>query len=173
MPHQCVKCGELYPDGNKVLLEGCTCGGKFFFYIKPKNVVEEQKAQEVVKTLTEEEKLKMEQDVKEIIGQKDVEPVVLDIETIRVEKPGKYELDVVDLVKGEPVIYHIGEGKYYIDLANSFKNKEFKVHEEKNKKPKKEKAKKETLKENVKKENKEILEKIENGDNKVEVKKEI
>ncbi len=123
MPHQCVKCGGLYPDGDKALLEGCQCRGKFFFYIRPKNSEEEKKAQEVVTALTEEEKIKMEQDVKEIIGQKDVEPVVLDIETIRIEKPGKYQLDVVDLAKGEPVIYSVGDGKYYIDLASSFKKR--------------------------------------------------
>lgn len=128
MPHQCVKCGELYPDGNSVLLEGCKCGGKFFFYLKPKTpeteikaVENEAKAKEVISNLTEEEKIKMEQDVKEIIGQSDVEPVVLDIETVRVQSPGKYELDIVDIVKGDPIIYKIGEGKYYIDLASSFK----------------------------------------------------
>ncbi|MBI4155330.1 hypothetical protein HY498_04560 [Candidatus Woesearchaeota archaeon] len=121
MPHQCVKCGGMYPDGNKALLEGCQCGGKFFFYIRPQNVESQEKAKEVIQNLSEEEKTKIERDVKEIIGQPDVEPVVLDIETIRVEKPGKYELDVVDLVKGEPVIYKVGDGKYYIDLASSLK----------------------------------------------------
>ena len=32
--HQCVHCGKVYPDGSKALLEGCSCGSHFFFYIK-------------------------------------------------------------------------------------------------------------------------------------------
>ncbi|MBI3034139.1 hypothetical protein HYY72_03185, partial [Candidatus Woesearchaeota archaeon] len=48
------------------------------------------------------------------------EPVFLDLETIRVLKPGKYELDLVQLFKNEPLIYKIDEGKYVIDLVRSF-----------------------------------------------------
>ncbi len=48
-------------------------------------------------------------------------PVVLDVEAIRVLKPGKYELDLVHLFKGEPLIFQLEEGKYMIDLVESFK----------------------------------------------------
>ena len=40
MPNQCVRCGTLYNDDAKELLSGCSCGGKFFFYMKKKDVEE-------------------------------------------------------------------------------------------------------------------------------------
>ncbi|MFL2521236.1 MAG: Zn-ribbon domain-containing protein [Halobacteriales archaeon] len=34
MPHQCTSCGELFSDGSKKMLAGCTaCGGKKFQFI--------------------------------------------------------------------------------------------------------------------------------------------
>lgn len=43
--------------------------------------------------------------------------VVLDIEAIRVIKPGKYLIDVKNLLSQKPVIIKIGAGKYEIDLS--------------------------------------------------------
>jgi predicted nucleic acid-binding Zn-ribbon protein len=61
----------------------------------------------------------------ELIGEEDLDkPVILDIESIRVLKPGQYEIDLVDLFKGKPVIYKLEEGKYIIDLASTFQSKE-------------------------------------------------
>lgn len=35
MPHQCVVCGAVYPNGSKEILTGCSvCGGRKFYYIK-------------------------------------------------------------------------------------------------------------------------------------------
>ena len=35
MPHQCLKCGEIFGDGSPQLLKGCpNCGGNRFFYTK-------------------------------------------------------------------------------------------------------------------------------------------
>lgn len=119
MPHQCVRCNTKYPDGSKELLKGCSCGGKFFFYFKKSEVKE---AQELVVNLTDEEKDQMEKDVFEMIGiEDDLKPVVLNLESIRVLKPGKYQLDVVELFKGKPLVYRIEDGKYIIDLASTFK----------------------------------------------------
>lgn len=37
MPHQCLKCGKVYPDGSSEVLKGCSgCGGTRFFYTKEK-----------------------------------------------------------------------------------------------------------------------------------------
>ena len=47
-------------------------------------------------------------------------PVVLDFESIRVIEPGKYELDLVQLFNGAPLIFKLEEGKYVIDIAESF-----------------------------------------------------
>lgn len=173
MPNQCVHCGKLYPDGNKEILIGCSCGSRFFYFIKKeyyeklinqakgentenlvKNVdsliseepmvikqsIKEPKVilseapKERMKTITEikqtideinkMDKAKMESDVREIIGvsEKEEVPVILDLESIKVIKPGKFEIDVVNLFnKKRPLIYKLEEGKYIIDLASTLK----------------------------------------------------
>jgi predicted nucleic acid-binding Zn-ribbon protein len=39
MPHQCLKCGKIFPEGTSKILQGCPqCGGtKFFYTQKPLN----------------------------------------------------------------------------------------------------------------------------------------
>ncbi|MDP2939705.1 MAG: Zn-ribbon containing protein [Candidatus Omnitrophota bacterium] len=120
MPHQCVRCGKFYPDGSEELLKGCSCGGKFFFYVKKTDI---EQAKQLTVDLTPEEKQQIEADVKEIIGEEieDDQPVVLELENIRILKPGKYEIDLVDLFKGKPLVYKLGQGKYVIDLLTTFK----------------------------------------------------
>ena len=122
MPHQCVRCNTMYQDGSTELLKGCAnCEGKFFFFIKKAEI---QEAKEFVENLTEEEKLQMEKDVFDIVGIEDDEkPVVLELESIRVLKPGKYQLDVVELFKGKPLVYRLEDGKYIIDLVSTFKSR--------------------------------------------------
>ena len=119
MPHQCVRCNKLYADGSEAILKGCDCGGKFFFFIKQKYIEE---AKEITLNLSDEQKQQIEQDVLDIIGVKDDDaPVILDLESIRVVEPGKYELDLVELFKGRPLVYRVEEGKYIIDIASSFR----------------------------------------------------
>ncbi len=122
MPHQCVRCNTFYEDGATEILKGCKCGGKLFFYIKKDKLDQTKKLQDKVK-LSKKDKEQMEKDVFEIVGS-DIdrdEPVVLDLEAIRILKPGSYELDLVSLFKGEPLIFRLEEGKYMIDIAESFK----------------------------------------------------
>ena len=122
MPHQCVRCNNFYDDGDKAILTGCSCGGKLFFYIR-KEKLEKLKEQEFAAKLSEEQKTELEKDVFDLVGQdwnKD-DPVVLDFESIRVLQPGKYELDLVSLFKKQPLIIKLSEGKYMIDLPNTFK----------------------------------------------------
>jgi len=122
MPHQCVRCNTFYDDGATEIIKGCKCGGRLFFYIKKEKLEQAQKVAEEVK-LSPKEKEQIEKDVFELVGSeidKD-EPVVLDLEAIRVLKPGKYELDLVHLFKGEPLIFKLEEGRYMIDLVESFK----------------------------------------------------
>jgi predicted nucleic acid-binding Zn-ribbon protein len=75
--------------------------------------------------LSQKQKEQIEKDVFEIIGSKDPDkeqPVILDIESIKILKPGKYEIDLVNLFKRkQPVIYKLAEGKYVIDLIETFK----------------------------------------------------
>ncbi len=118
MPHQCVKCNKIYEDASEELLKGCTCGGKFFFFVRKKDIEE---AQKITINLTSQDKEEIEKDVKEIIGKEfdETKPVILDLESIRVLKPGKYELDLVELFQGKPLVYRLEDGKYFIDIAAS------------------------------------------------------
>ncbi len=122
MPHQCVRCNTFYEDGAEEILKGCSCGGRLFFYIKKEKLKEAQETAEKA-NLSKKEKEQIEKDVFDLVGQEvdRDQPVVLDLESIKVLKPGKYELDLVHLFKGEPLIFKLEDGKYMIDLVQSFK----------------------------------------------------
>lgn len=122
MPHQCVRCSKFYDDGAKEILEGCSCGGKLFFFIKKEKLAKIKKEAEEV-SLTKEEKKQIEKDIYDLVGSQIKEdlPVVLDLESIRILKPGKYQLDIIQLFKGEPLVFKIEDGKYVIDLQKSMR----------------------------------------------------
>jgi predicted nucleic acid-binding Zn-ribbon protein len=157
MGHQCVHCGKLYPDASKELLIGCSCGSHFFYYIrkeyyeklnkqvaeslaggvKKEEVFDEadkevREIQERIEQINKFDKIKIEKDVRDIIGisEKEDIPVILDLESIRVLGPGKFEIDVVNLfTKKRPLIYKLEEGKYIIDLASTLKLNAEEAHE--------------------------------------------
>ena len=121
MPHQCVRCNTFYEDGAREILNGCSCGGKLFFFIKKEKLDELKKMSEEA-ALTKKEKEQIEHDIFDLVGS-DIDrdqPVILDIEAIRVMRPGKYEVDLVHLFKNEPLIFKLEDGKYMIDLVQSF-----------------------------------------------------
>ncbi|MFH0700977.1 MAG: Zn-ribbon containing protein [Candidatus Woesearchaeota archaeon] len=119
MPHQCVRCNTLYQEGAQEILKGCKCGGRLFFFIKQQHIEEGKR---LISNLSVDEKKAIEEDVSEILSLKmePDAPVVLDIEAIRILKPGKYELDLVHLFKKDPLIIKLEEGKYVIDLPHLF-----------------------------------------------------
>jgi len=121
MPHQCVRCNTFYDNGAPELLKGCSCGGRLFFFIKKDKLEEMKKISDEVK-LTDKEKEQIEEDIFDLVGSEidRDQPVILDLEAIRVLRPGKYELDLVHLFKGEPLIFKLEDGKYMIDLVQSF-----------------------------------------------------
>jgi len=121
MPHQCVRCNTFYDDGAKELLKGCSCGGRLFFFIKKEKLEELKKVSDGI-SLSDEDKQQIEQDIFDLVGSEidRDQPVVLDLEAIRVLRPGKYELDLVHLFKKEPLIFKLEDGKYMIDIAQSF-----------------------------------------------------
>ncbi len=121
MPHQCIKCGALHQNTSDVLIKGCpNCNSKMFFFVKDSDI---NKAKERAESLTEDQKAEIENDIYDIIGaNRDQDaPVVLEFESISVIEPGKYELDVVNLFReNHPLVYKLDEGKYMIDLAETF-----------------------------------------------------
>ncbi len=121
MPHQCVHCGEMYEDAAPELLKGCTCGSHFFFFVRKKQL---QELKEKTVELQGIDKKQVEKDVREMIGlQEEKEtPVILDLESVRITGPGKFEIDIVNLFnKKRPLIFKLEEGKYIIDLASTLK----------------------------------------------------
>jgi predicted nucleic acid-binding Zn-ribbon protein len=120
MSNKCTQCGKIYADAAPELLKGCECGSKFFFYIR------EEKTDELIERVAELEKIdrvQIEKDIREATGldEKPEEPVILDIESIKIIEPGKFEIDIMNLfTKKRVLIYELEEGKYLIDLASSF-----------------------------------------------------
>lgn len=123
MPHQCVRCRTLFEDGAQEILKGCNCGGKLFFFVKKERIKELEQFSNTAK-LSVEDKVQIEKDIYDLIGSDGdhTEPVILDIEAIRVLEPGKYELDLIHLLNKEPLIFKLEDGKYMIDLVQSFHN---------------------------------------------------
>lgn len=121
MPHQCVRCGTLYDDGAKEILKGCKCGARLFFFVKKTKIKEAEKL--LTQDLDEKQKEQIEKDVMEIVGQKEETPVILDLESVQITEPGKYNIDVVQLFRGAPVVFKLEEGKYMVDIAESMKKR--------------------------------------------------
>lgn len=114
-----MKCSRIIPAGSKELLEGCAeCKGHFFFYIRDEQL---EKIKRASIEIADEEKEKVEEDIREMAGITDEDaPVILDIESVRVTGDGKFEIDLVNLFnKKRPLIYKLEEGKYIIDLAST------------------------------------------------------
>ena len=128
MPNQCVHCSEIYQDGDEAVLKGCSkCGGRFFFYLTEEKLskIKKENSKELEIDLTSSEKKQVESDVRDIVGAEDDDlPIILDFESVKVLKPGKYLLDIHNLFKKErPLIYKLEDGKYIIDLASQIGEK--------------------------------------------------
>lgn len=121
MPNQCVHCGKIIPAGSKEILEGCQgCGGHFFFYIRDELIpmLKEENEKTIIE-FNNVDKKKVEEDVRSILKVEDDEkPVILDVESVRVLGPGKFEIDIVGLMSKKPIVFKLQEGKYIIDLSN-------------------------------------------------------
>lgn len=119
MPHQCVHCSKIIDVGSREILEGCeSCGGKFFFYIRDEQAERiRQSKEDVIPEFNTIDKKQVESDVRSILKIEDEEkPVILDLESVKVLGPGKFELDIVSLMNRRPVVFKMGEGKYVIDI---------------------------------------------------------
>jgi predicted nucleic acid-binding Zn-ribbon protein len=119
MPSKCTKCGKIHPDDAEYLKNGCdVCGSKFFFYIRQEVLEKEEKE---VEKLTKKEIEEIEKDIRYIVSKEEKieeeDTVILDVEAIRVVKPGKYKIDVTKLFTQKPIVIRIGPGKYEIDLT--------------------------------------------------------
>lgn len=76
-----------------------------------------------LQVLSQEQKAQIEEDVLEIMGEEQInqEPVLLDFEVIHAIEPGKFHIDLVNLFKkNHPFIIKVEDGKYLIDLQETF-----------------------------------------------------
>ncbi len=91
---------------------------------------------EAVLKLRPEEREQIEEDVYDIIGDEidRDKPVILDFESIEVLKPGQYQLDLVKLFhEKEPLVYKLEDGKYFVDVIETFQRLRDKDKEKKRK----------------------------------------
>ncbi len=126
MPHQCVHCSKIIKVGSEEILKGCSnCGGHFFFYIRDEQVKEIEETNKIpLEEFDTIDKFKVEEDVRAILKIEDEEkPVILDLESVRILGPGKFELDIVSLMNRKPIVFKLEEGKYLIDLDLGLKEK--------------------------------------------------
>jgi predicted nucleic acid-binding Zn-ribbon protein len=122
MAHKCTKCGREFKDGSTEILKGCpSCGGKKFLYIREserhKDVLEEKSIEEIAEETQE-----------EVLEVKEEKPRKIDafdrIESIRVLKPGSYELNIEKLAHSDEVVVRIGnDEKYMVDILSMAKGK--------------------------------------------------
>ncbi|MFT4244876.1 MAG: Zn-ribbon domain-containing protein [Candidatus Woesearchaeota archaeon] len=115
MPHQCINCSATYDDTSNVILKGCQhCKGKLFLYIR--STKKEEIEEEV--QLTQKNKEAILSEIEESLGTREPQqPVFLKVENVRVIAPGKYEIDINQLLKKDkPLVYKVGEGTFVIDL---------------------------------------------------------
>lgn len=119
IPNKCTRCGKIHPDDAPYLVDGCdVCGSKFFFYVREEVLEDIEKD---IEKISKKEMEEIERDIREIVsketGIEEEETVILDVEAIRVIKPGKYKIDVVNLFTQKPIVIRTGPGKYELDLS--------------------------------------------------------
>lgn len=103
MAHRCTKCGKLYPTGDMRVLNGCECGNNKFLYVpdEKKEIKKEEVEQEIKREFTQ-----------------------MGIESVRIISPGRYEINIEKLLKGEGIVIALQEdGRYIIHLPSLLKKR--------------------------------------------------
>jgi predicted nucleic acid-binding Zn-ribbon protein len=117
MPHKCLRCGKVYDDNDPQVINGCSCGSIFFFYIKDKTQIEKfeeiEKELNIKKTTLEAE---LEREfIKTVTGNNH-----FGVETIKNPIDGVYEINLDALMKKEPLIILKQGRTYLIHLPSIF-----------------------------------------------------
>jgi predicted nucleic acid-binding Zn-ribbon protein len=113
----------MYEDASKEILKGCSCGAKMFYFIKADKFKQLREKADAAIKLSAMEREQIEEDVYDIMGDEidRDKPVILDIESIEILQPGKYQLDLVKLFhEKQPLIYKLEDGKYFVDVIETF-----------------------------------------------------
>lgn len=118
MPHRCMNCGKTYEDDSEELIDGCECGSSLFMYENEDSMSEEE---------LEEEKELVKDDIQEMVASGEKErgriSIEFDLESIKVQEEGVYNINVSRLLEEVPLVIEKREGTYHIHLPSAF-NKE-------------------------------------------------
>jgi predicted nucleic acid-binding Zn-ribbon protein len=150
MPHKCLKCGNVYPDNDSTILRGCThCGSIFFLYMKTgteaqqiKEIEKELETQnttlekelekqiEVKKTEVKQAEKAVEKQIQKVVAKEKIRTAKklvrhkFGIETVRIPREGRYEINIEGLMNKRPLII-LEKGKVYlIHLPSAFEAEE-------------------------------------------------
>ncbi|MCH2453150.1 MAG: Zn-ribbon domain-containing protein [Halobacteriales archaeon] len=129
MPHQCTSCGELFSDGSKKMLAGCTvCGGKKFQFIPTGANPEPFHKSPIIEAPPDHSSPPSPQNLNlnyhyepptptppspEYIEKLQVE-LSTQFESIKILEPGQYELNLMELYNRDECIIAIQEDGHYV-----------------------------------------------------------
>jgi len=145
--HKCIKCAKIYEDDQVPLFTGCGCGSKFFVTLKPG---QEDEIESLIGASDEElNALKNKTDLEILkVEQRTAAPQVsapsasaataapttpkaeisevstkasFGVETVKMSKPGVYDINIEALLCGKPVVIFSNGRTYIIQLATAFK----------------------------------------------------
>ena len=145
--HKCIKCAKVYEDDDVPLFSGCKCGSKFFVSLVPGQETEVEKLigasdeeLDALKNATDLEILKVDQNARPIRPTSGKSPsapppepkkppqprevstkAAFGVETVRMPKPGVYDINIEALLRGKPVVIFSNGRTYIIQLATAFK----------------------------------------------------
>jgi predicted nucleic acid-binding Zn-ribbon protein len=106
MPHKCTKCGRIYPDGDRRILNGCECGNNRFIYV-PKDKSKDKR----IKEKNKDERLNEDRTGKGVNAE--------GVESVRIIDPGMYEINLEKVFSREEIIIALREdGRYVIHLPS-------------------------------------------------------
>ncbi|QKQ98088.1 hypothetical protein GKQ38_00930 [Candidatus Nanohaloarchaea archaeon] len=109
-----MNCGKTYDEDSEELISGCECGSSLFMYEnEPEASEEEEVEEELVKS-----------DIEEMVAagekQRGNISIEFDLESIKVEEEGVYNINVSRLLEEVPLVIEKREGTYHIHLPSAF-----------------------------------------------------
>jgi len=118
VPHKCLNCGKILDEDSDELMEGCdNCGQKLFVFEGEKEEIDEGKRDNIVQDV---EGFLDDLEEKEEAKERIKEAMEFDLESIKVQEPGVYEINLRKLLEEVPLIVEMKEGEYYIYLPSVF-----------------------------------------------------
>lgn len=110
-----MNCGNVYEDESEKIIEGCECGCSLFMYEKDAELSQEELKQE---------KEELEDDIREMVREgketKENIEIKFDLDSIKVQEDGVYNINISRLLNEMPLIIERTEGSYHIHLPSAF-----------------------------------------------------